>query len=125
MAHPGGAYRHADIHISEESCGPPGGGTKRKGAVDCDFSTRDLAILGLRGGQAPGFPGPERSELPIYIAGGDIEGLQLEEPADVANRVRYLGHAGDYVFLLGADHETVVVVNYSRIKSLELRYHKE
>jgi hypothetical protein len=56
-----------------------------------------------------------------YLAGGTVEGVTVLDPNNPKNRVKYLGHVNDYVFLLLPDNTTSVVVRFDKVQALQLR----
>lgn len=59
-----------------------------------------------------------------YVSEGSIDGVAVPDPSNEKVRLRYIGHANDYVFLLAPDKNTVVMTHFDRIGTLHLRHHK-
>ena len=58
-----------------------------------------------------------------YLVANTVEGMTID-PNDAASRVKYVGHAGDYEFLLLPDNVTLAIVRFDKIKGLQLRRFK-
>jgi hypothetical protein len=56
-----------------------------------------------------------------YLAADTVEGLPPTNPADPKLRVKYLGHANDYVFFLLPGNSTVVITRMDKTKGLHLK----
>lgn len=54
----------------------------------------------------------------------EIEGITVGNAADPKSRIRYIGHASDYVFLLLPDNSTLAIIRFDQAKNLQLKRFK-
>jgi hypothetical protein len=59
-----------------------------------------------------------------YVASHSIAGMSFGDPKDVKNRVKYVGHVNDYLFLLLPDNATLFIVPFEKTGGLQLRSYK-
>jgi len=50
-----------------------------------------------------------------------IEGIAISDNALPAQRLRYIGQAGDFIFLLSPGKNTLIITKYEQIKILQLK----
>lgn len=58
-----------------------------------------------------------------YLVANTVEGIAID-PNNTASRVKYVGHAGDYEFLLLPDNVTLAIVRFDRTRGLQVRRFK-
>lgn len=58
-----------------------------------------------------------------YLVANTVDGISID-PKDPKARVKYVGQAGDYAFLLLADNETLAIVRFDKTKGLHLKANK-
>ena len=56
-----------------------------------------------------------------YVAAGPVEGLTVQDPTKPSDRIKYLGHVNEYIFLLMPDNDTSVVLRLDKFHPLQLR----
>jgi hypothetical protein len=57
-----------------------------------------------------------------YLTAPAVDGLPTGDAHDPKNRIRYLGHVNDYVFLLLPDNATCVIARFDKTRGLQLKH---
>lgn len=58
-----------------------------------------------------------------YLTKAPADTLPIEDPAKAQTRIKYLGHAGGFFFLLAADNKTVILLDIDKTNGLHLKTH--
>jgi hypothetical protein len=56
-----------------------------------------------------------------YLTAPAMDSLPMGDVHDAKNRIKYLGHVNDYVFLLLPDSDTTVIIRFDKTRGLQLK----
>ncbi len=59
-----------------------------------------------------------------YLVSNTTDGIIIGDPDDPKTRIKLIGHANDYVFLLLADNVTLAIIPFDKTRGLQLRRFK-